>query len=360
MGRLRFRTLERGEEAAIRPLWNAWARRQRVSPFALFGFFAAWRATYASTRTAFLIVGESDGAPRFLLPMWHPVDEPGAWSSLGTFRADYTEAVAAADDAAIGREFWSWLEATPACTSAKVARFPLESFLGRTVPPASAERAGRVVHALRHLHPVRGVRYLSTSRHQEHAYADRAEIEEHASRVDSYDQRKRQLARLAGGPATYRVVYGRAIAPLLDTFFAMHVENFAGTERTSQFVAAEERAFYRALVESDDLATVVAMDVLEVHDRPVALHFGFRYLDRVYYYKPTFALDLAKASPGRILLAHVFARAKEDGVERVDLLKGAESYKALWARSTRTTETTVLIRRTPAGILQELAARWRA
>ena len=100
------------------------------------------------------------------------------------------------------------------------------------------------------------------------------------------------------------------------------------------------------------------LDVLSVGGKPAAMHFGFHHPDAIYWYKPAFDLELSKGSPGRVLLAHLFARADAQGLDRVDLLKGTEDYKTDWANHSRETITSTLIARTPRELVRALTDRW--
>jgi CelD/BcsL family acetyltransferase involved in cellulose biosynthesis len=76
------------------------------------------------------------------------------------------------------------------------------------------------------------------------------------------------------------------------------------------------------------------------------MHLGFQHGGVIYYYKPAFDLEFGKASPGRILLSYMFARAAEQGMQRFELLKGNEAYKSEWTNRCMPTLTSTLTRRT--------------
>jgi CelD/BcsL family acetyltransferase involved in cellulose biosynthesis len=198
-----------------------------------------------------------------------------------------------------------------------------------------------------------------TTEQREHPFADAARIGELATRVDAKYMRRNVKMLEKQGTLRYEILREpSAIRPLLDDFFAMHVRNFAGTGRVSQFASPDDRHFYEYLVALPSLRDVIRMDVLYVADRPVALHLGFEHRGWIYYYKPTFDLDHAKASPGKIMLAHLFARAASDGVERIDLLKGKEPYKDEWANHSRVTGTTNLVERSVTDLVRAARRRW--
>lgn len=290
-----------------------------------------------------------------VLPMWHYLDRPNDWYSLGAFRADYTEPLVDRDDVEAARELWSWLVDSARCHSAKIARLRGESCFSRAAPRG----ADRFVAAARSVAKRRAIRYINVTAEREHPYADEQRIRDLAMRLGSKDTRRKINVLSKLGAVSYEKLRGSAIQPLLASFFAMHEANFAGTGRRSQFADAKERAFYLALASHPDLQRSIYMDVLRVGDRLAALHVGFEEKGRVFWYKPAFALDLEKGSPGRVLLAHLFAAAATGGIHEVDLLKGTEGYKQDWSNHVRETITCTLVARRLRDIGSTLLRRWR-
>lgn len=358
-GDVRFEVL--AADVALRTLrepWREWSRR--TSPFGSPAFFAAWHRAFGEERTAFVLVGRRAGVPAVLLPLFHTREAPRRWSSLGAFRADYSEACAADDDDALGHALWAWLESGAPCESTKIARMPERSLLGRSVPLGSFERRGRALHAATSLVRFRTLSRVHSGRHDEHPFADAALIAELSTRLHERNvKRKVNMLGRMGAPPVYEVVRGPDMARLLPAFFDLHVANFRGTERVSQFEAAADRSFYGHLVRDPELADLVVMDVLRVAGRPVAMHLGFEQ-DRVfYYYKPAFDLALGKASPGRILLAFMFERAHQQGMQRFELLKGNEGYKSEWTNHSATTITTSVSRHRFSDVARRAVHQWR-
>lgn len=323
-----------------RALWHA--TPPQLSPFGFPGFYEAWQRAFAGSRTGFFVVGRRNRRAELVVPMWHPRQHPEQWFSLGTFRADYTEVAQLSESEDVGLQFWAWLARRAGCATAKLARLRAGSLLDRTAPVRLRQRLASAAEtiALR-----RSARYVNLTTAHEHPYADRARLAELAERIQSKDTRRKLNTLAKIGPVSYTLARGDAIAPLLPAFFAMHIANFAGTGRSSQFVDAPERAFYEALVGHPQLAQTVCMDVLRVGEQPAAMHLGFETPQRIYWYKPAFELSLEKGSPGRVLLAHLFARAHAAGKLEVDLLKGNEAYKADWSNHSHQTTTASLVSR---------------
>lgn len=71
----------------------------------------------------------------------------------------------------------------------------------------------------------------------------------------------------------------------------------------------------------------VVFHSLEVKNEPVAIAMGLEDRDRYLYYLAGFNPELAKASPGVVLLMNIIKEAHEMGKREVDLLRGEEAYK---------------------------------
>lgn len=355
MPNLRFEVVHGLLPDAVRTAWREFS--QRATPFATPAFFDAWCTAFSRERSGFVVVGFHGDAPQVVLPLWHPRADPQSWFGLGEFRADYTEAVAVTDNIALGKSLWSWLASAAPCRLVKLPRIPSDSLLARTAPPH--DMRARVYDAATSLLRRGRARYQETRTHSEHPYADRAHVELLAQRLDSKETRRKINVLRRGGELTYEVLRGPAITARLPAFFDMHVAAFTGTGRASQFDVPAERAFYQALATSEALSEVLVLDVLAVGERPVAMHLGFQQHGRIYWYKPAFDLALAKGSPGRVLLANLFARAAREEVQCVDMLKGDEPYKNDWANRVRPTLTSTIIERSLREIVEGIAKQLR-
>lgn len=89
------------------------------------------------------------------------------------------------------------------------------------------------------------------------------------------------------------------------------------------FMAPEREAFFVDLVR-DAGATI---ELLRADPGVVAAGFGFATPDGYYLYNSAYDDHAADASPGITLLAVLIEQLIEDGVPRLDLLKGNERYK---------------------------------
>lgn len=71
-----------------------------------------------------------------------------------------------------------------------------------------------------------------------------------------------------------------------------------------------------------------------VGDRLAAVHFGMRSHTTWHWWFPTYDPKLDKFSPGLILLLELARRAPDFGLDRIDLGRGDERYKASFASAT--------------------------
>ena len=130
------------------------------------------------------------------------------------------------------------------------------------------------------------------------------------------------------------VVHGRRreeIEPHLDAFFAQHRERWQETPHPSLFHDPAQPRFYRALTAAGDGAGWLRFTRVEWQGRPIAFHFGFCHRGRYLWYKPSFAVDLARRSPGEVLLRRLLLAAGEEGAHTFDFGLGDEPFKARFA-----------------------------
>ncbi|MDX2103687.1 MAG: GNAT family N-acetyltransferase [Alphaproteobacteria bacterium] len=75
----------------------------------------------------------------------------------------------------------------------------------------------------------------------------------------------------------------------------------------------------------------VTVDALRVQGVPIAVHVGWREGLWQMYWLPGYDPRWADRSPGHVLLWTLIERAFAEGLAGIDLLRGAEPYKAMWA-----------------------------
>src|SRR5207244_143638 len=70
---------------------------------------------------------------------------------------------------------------------------------------------------------------------------------------------------------------------------------------------------------------------LEWEGRAIAFHYGMSYGGRYIWYKPSFAIELARRSPGEVLLRQSLLAALEEGADIFDFGTGDDEYKLRFA-----------------------------
>ena len=129
------------------------------------------------------------------------------------------------------------------------------------------------------------------------------------------------------------------ILPHLDEFFAQHIDRWQSTPFPSLFLQERHRHFYRRLICEATGAGWLRFTRLEWQDRAIAMHFGFCFGGSYVYYKPAFATDLARHSPGNVLLRRLLLSAVNEHAATFDFGIGDEAYKQRFATATPVVKT---------------------
>lgn len=143
---------------------------------------------------------------------------------------------------------------------------------------------------------------------------------------------ERQLRRLAklGEVSFQKLVDPQEIKKGLETLFDLHVRRWLDRGGHSQFERASKRQFFRRLASRLNDAGMLDFRVLCVGGKTAAIHYGFVYGKRFWYYLPTFDTEFYTYSVGRILLMKLIQAACDEGLSTFDFLVGQEEYKLNW------------------------------
>ena len=120
---------------------------------------------------------------------------------------------------------------------------------------------------------------------------------------------------------------GEAILPHLDQFFEQHIARRALTPHPSPFVDPAQRVFYERFTRLAADTGRLRFTRIDWQQRPIAFHFGYCHRGRYYWDRPSFAVDLARRSPGKILLRHLLLAAMAEGAHTFDFGVGDETFK---------------------------------
>ena len=121
------------------------------------------------------------------------------------------------------------------------------------------------------------------------------------------------------------------VLPQLEEFFAQHIVRWAETDSPSLFSDSAARAFYERWTQVASERGWLRFTRIEWNGKPIAFHFGFNYQDRFIWYKPSFDIELARHSPGEVLLRQTLLAAIDEGASLFDFGTGDDEYKYRFA-----------------------------
>ena len=166
-------------------------------------------------------------------------------------------------------------------------------------------------------------------------------VRKNGSRVTEKNSllRHEKFFRREGSLEVLHLQDGKRIQPHLKEFFEQHIDRWKATASPSLFQDQAKQDFYEKL-------TAVAADTgwlrftrLDWNGRPIAFHFGSCYRGSYLWYKPSFAIDLARRSPGEVLLRQLLLAAQGEDARAFDFGLGDEAFKLRFANSVRKVRT---------------------
>jgi CelD/BcsL family acetyltransferase involved in cellulose biosynthesis len=154
--------------------------------------------------------------------------------------------------------------------------------------------------------------------------------------LDRYSLR-RPLQRLQrAGTVRFRTIEEpREIASALPRFFEQHQARWSGTATPSAFADPQYRRWFEVLAAEFAPLGWLHFSVLELDAEPVAFHFGFRYGQKLVWYKPSYSREHSRLSPGVVLITHLVRAGIALGLEELDFTIGNEPFKQRFANVER-------------------------
>lgn len=134
---------------------------------------------------------------------------------------------------------------------------------------------------------------------------------------------------------------------VIPVFFTQHIKRWFRNGWISKYKKAKDRDFMLAIGKIFLNKRYLQFSFLELNDKVLATCYGFKYNDKVYYYSPTFNLEYAKYSPGRVLLYYMIENAFNENIREIDLLFGEDSYKLHWTREIRNNYQIQILQKKP-------------
>ena len=120
------------------------------------------------------------------------------------------------------------------------------------------------------------------------------------------------------------------VRSIMNDFFEIHKKRWAEKKMPSQFGDGRLRERYLSLAVSLEKEGIVELSSLKLDSKTIALHYGFVFGGRYYWYTPAFDPEYQKFSPGKLLLSRTIKSAMGRGIKTFDLLRGEERYKFFW------------------------------
>ena len=151
-----------------------------------------------------------------------------------------------------------------------------------------------------------------------------------ATRKKSLMRHERGLQR-EGELAVRQFLLAAEVLPQLPEFFEQHIARRAALGQASIFLKPEQRAFYERLTRAASEQGWLRFMRVEWKGCAIAFHYGLCYRSRYLYAIPSFAIDLAKRSPGEVLLRQLLLAAIAEGASVFDFGIGDEAYKYRFA-----------------------------
>ena len=133
--------------------------------------------------------------------------------------------------------------------------------------------------------------------------------------------------RKAGTAEVRHLTTAAEVAPELDEFFQQHVDRRSSTGVPSNFLDPRSRRFYGLLPDALAPPGTLLFTVVALDGKAAAYHFGFVHRGRLIWYKPSFAMHLARLSPGEVLLAELFTYCRTHALSELDFTVGDEPFK---------------------------------
>lgn len=124
--------------------------------------------------------------------------------------------------------------------------------------------------------------------------------------------------------AVLRTADSRSLDADIEAFVEFHR---ASSGEKGQFMGPERAAFFSEVAHRMHATKMLSLDFLEQDGRIMAATIGFRYDGVFYLYNSSFDLELKSLSPGLVLVARLIRRSIEEGMRRLDFLRGRERYK---------------------------------
>ena len=167
---------------------------------------------------------------------------------------------------------------------------------------------------------------------EEHMLAPEVDLVVQRDAALAYTNRKRtlKLERDLSEQGSFEVHHfqdGDEILPHLPDFFDQHLARYSTEENPSRFHYAKARRLFERLSVLAAKTGWLRFIRIDWEGRPIAFQYGHAYGGRYFRGSSCFAPDLAKRSPGRLMLRHLVLGALEEGAHTLDFGTGDQGFK---------------------------------
>ena len=297
----------------------------------------AWWSHYGHLGTLHVLVVSSGDAVVGIAPFYHTRSRLLRVATLGTLRFIGSGGDTSPDDLDVLAE---------PDRRAAVAEAVCERLLGRDANgtgerrierfelrdlPADSAFASRFLAraaALGHVTPMSRIERRRVATLPESAAAWRA-----ATSRSARKQRRRRLNRLAElGETTFALCETPAdVEAAHAALVALHHARRASLGEAGGFSSSSYVGFHLALMHALLERGELRLGVLAIDDVPIAIEYAFAVHGTLAFFQTGFVPEQAKLAPSHLLMSWMIERAIEDGLRRIDLLKGDYDYKAAYA-----------------------------
>jgi CelD/BcsL family acetyltransferase involved in cellulose biosynthesis len=148
-------------------------------------------------------------------------------------------------------------------------------------------------------------------------------------------RRRRQLERAFS--AELVTADAATLPSAMEDLFRLHNQRWRRRGARGAFRGDRLKRFHHEVARQFWERGWLRLHLLRLDGQVRAAFYCFQKEDRVYYYLSGFDPEIAKYSPGNVLMAYSIERAIADGATEFDLLRGDETYKYQWRAEDRRT-----------------------
>ena len=124
---------------------------------------------------------------------------------------------------------------------------------------------------------------------------------------------------------------GEAILPHLEAFFEQHKARHPHSSNPSRFQYEKVPLFVERFTKVAAKTGWLRFTRIDWDGRPIAFHYGFCYRGRFFWGMSSFDVDLARHSPGQVLLRQLLLAAIDEGAHTFDFGTGDQEFKLRFA-----------------------------